>query len=154
MARAPSEYSYEALIKEVARFAEKVDQVDRRVDELRADAREARDAALSTKAKVEQQNFPQQLTQLAGEFKAEVTALRSDLVNANTLLKREMKDGMAAGALATEELTVRVVSLEKIRERQVGAVGLLGFLAKHFPALVAALAAAAATLGLERLAGK
>lgn len=110
--------------------------------ETRADAREARDAALRLTERVGAQDTPAKLAELRGDLEKGFQAARADLVNAVDKLTREVRSDFA-------NHDDRIKSLEDFRQRIEGAGGLVGWLGKNAPWLLTITFAGMAALGFK-----
>jgi hypothetical protein len=111
-----------------------------RIDETRADAREARDAATKLTERVDAQAVPAKVAELRADLDKNFAIARSDLVNASDKITREMREGLAGH-------DTRIKQLEAFRSKVEGATGFLGWTSKNAPWLFALLAGIAATIG-------
>lgn len=111
-----------------------------RVDETRDDAREARDAARALSERLGAQDIPSQLVELRGHVDAGFVAARTDLVNAMDKITREARTGH-------DDHETRLKALEAFRSRIEGAGGVVTWLSKNAPWLVAIGGFALAALG-------
>lgn len=116
--------------------------IEGRVESVGGDAREARDGVLQLTAGLNAQGIPAKVAELDGKIDVVAQTARSDLVNATTQIKREVRDKHDA-------LVKRVADLEAFRNRIDGASGLLGWIGKNTPWLVAVLLAGLAALGFK-----
>ena len=134
--------SQEALLRELlvgqAATQERIESLSRQTKAAQADAREARDLVRRVATILEEQDIKAKLEEMRSEARQGVADLRSDVVNANTNLKREILD-----------LDGRVTELEKAEQRQEGMKTLAGWVMKHMPWLIAAFSAFAAGLGFK-----
>lgn len=136
----------EALLREIltghAKLDEKVSGLAGAVEAVKADAREARDAARDSAAATKAQDIPAALEKLRGQVERSATDSRADLVNSISRVTSEMREGLSGHE-------TRLQKLEAARSRFAGATGLLGWLSRHAPWLVTAGLALAAIFGLK-----
>jgi chromosome segregation ATPase len=129
----------EAALREIIA---RLQGVEERMAETRADAREARDAALRLTERVGAQDTPAKLAELRGDLEKGFQAARADLVNAVDKLTREVRSDFA-------NHDDRIKSLEDFRQRIEGAGGLVGWLGKNAPWLLTITFAGMAALGFK-----
>jgi predicted nucleic acid-binding Zn-ribbon protein len=120
----------------------RLDGLSDQVDAAAKDAREARDVGLKLTERLETLDLPKQVAELRKDMEAGDQALRSDLVNAVDKTRREMQ-------AADDALSTRVATLETARAHLQGATGLLGWVGRHAPWLIAIAASVLATLGVK-----
>jgi hypothetical protein len=116
--------------------------MDDRITETRADAREARDAVVRLTERVGAQDTPTKLAELRGDMEKGFQAARSDLVNAANKITSEVRGEL-------EKHDARIKSLEDFRQRIEGASGLIGWLGKNAPWLLSVFFAGVAVLGFK-----
>lgn len=115
---------------------------DRRLDEIREDAREGRDAAVRMAERYAAEGVPTKLAELRGQMEQGFQAARGDLVNSMDKTTREMRE-------AQSSIHSRLDELERFKQRIEGAGGVFGWLAKNAPWLLTAVLAAAAAVGFR-----
>lgn len=116
--------------------------VDDRIAETRADAREARDAVLRLTERVGAQDTPTKLAELKGEMEKGFQGARADLVNAMDKLTREVRHDLASH-------DARIKALEDFKSRIDGAGGVIGWIGKNAPWLLSVLFAGLAVVGFK-----
>jgi chromosome segregation ATPase len=93
------------VLSEIAGLKATVASLDRRVDGVQTDAREARDAARDTLAATTALNLPAQIEHVRGELDKAVIEQRSDLVNSIARVTAELREKHDAQARLIEERT-------------------------------------------------
>lgn len=135
--------SVEALLRQVlagqAAQQERLEALSDRLDGTAADARSARELAAKTSTILEEQNITVRFAELRAEVRQVMSETRQDFVAANTNLRRELDD-----------LVKRVAALEAERNKLVGMKGLVDWLLKNMPWLLAGIAAFAAGIGFDK----
>lgn len=141
--------SVETLLRQLvagqATLGAQFEGLSERVDIASKDAREARDLGHGISAKLEEQNIVARMTELKNELGIRVDALRTDVVQANTNLKKDL----ASEVEARQALERRVESLEAERNKVVGVASFFSWMARVAPWLFAGIAAFVAGMGLE-----
>jgi hypothetical protein len=95
--------------------------VDRDIlNEIRNDAREARDGVLQLKAVMGEQNIPVKLAEFRAEMKANHTELRADVVHAIDRTRSEAKEADANLAANINRLADRIEPLEEDFHQRTG----------------------------------
>jgi len=107
----------------------KLEALTTTVASVGADAREARDATIELKAKVDGSDTSARLSAIEQKVATGFQDARSDLVNSMDKLTRETRENHNG-------LEGRVASLEAWRQRIEGANSLLGWLSKNAPWLI------------------
>jgi len=115
---------------------------DRRLDEIREDAREGRDAAVRMAERYNAEGVPTKLAELRGQMEQGFQAARTDLVNSMDKATRENRETQHA-------IHRRLDDLERFKSRIEGAGGVFGWLAKNAPWLLTVVFAIAAAVGLK-----
>lgn len=127
----------EALLREalvgLAKLSERLEAVDQRVEGVTRDAREARDAAREVVSASRVQDIPAKIAELKGMIDQISSAARADLVNASSKITTELRE-------KHQDHEGRISSLEAERQRRDGAAGLIGWVTKHAPWLLPAVA--------------
>jgi RNA binding exosome subunit len=127
--------------------------LSQRVDDTRADAREARDAANKLTERLAAQDVPAQLAHLSGRMEQGFQAARTDLVNSMDKITRETRSELASHHTRITDLEgrhhIRLEKLEAFKNRIEGAGGVFGWLSKNAPWLLSAVLAAAAAVGFK-----
>lgn len=143
---AASSATNEALLREIlaghARLDEKVDGLAGVVEGVKADAREARDAARESAAATKAQDIPAKFAELKGQVEKIASDSRVDLVNSISKVTAEFRLGHG-------DHEGRLKKLEDARSRFAGATGLVGWISHYAPWLLTAAISAAAWLGLK-----
>jgi hypothetical protein len=133
---------YREILALIKGFDGQFKAFDDRLKETRDDAREARDAAKVLTERFNAQDLPTKLAELAGYVEKGLGDGRSDLVNVSDKLTREMREGHEAH-------DKRIIALEAFRLKIEGATGIIGWLAKNAPWLLALSMTAVAAIGFK-----
>lgn len=115
---------------------------DRRLDEIREDAREGRDAAVRMAERYAAEGVPTKLAELRGQMEQGFQGARTDLVNSMDKTTREMRD-------AQNNIHARLDALERFKNRIEGAGGVFGWVSKHAPWLLSVFLGGLAVFGLK-----
>lgn len=132
----------EDLLREVlsnqAVFGERLENFSEQLTTTTQEARQAREQAARAIVILEEHDHAARLAEHKAENRAALADIRQDFVAANGRVRTELEAALA-----------RVASLEAERQRQEGAKGLIAWLMKNAPWLLAGIAAFAAGLGFK-----
>ena len=145
----PEDSQYREILALIRGLETQIDGVGDRVDEVRADAREARDAATRMTERLGAQDLPAKMAELAGHVEQGFAGQRSDLVNAIDRTNRKIEDVKNEWQGKHAGLEGRVKTLEDMKSKIEGAGGALGWLGKNMPWLISLAAVVAAAVGFK-----
>jgi chromosome segregation ATPase len=115
------------------------------VEDIAKDTRESRDGVRDLKTTLETQNMPAQIVGLKAEMEKGFQAARSDLVNAQDHIRREVRELEAK----IDAHDARIGGLEQAKARADGATGLVGWLMRWAPWLFTGFAGLLAAIGFR-----
>jgi len=136
------------LVAGQAKAQQQFEELFRRLDRAETTAGEARDTAKELVTILREQDTGARLTEIRTEQREGLSALRTDVVAANTRLRLDVEAEATAREAADTELdkeittlATRVASLEAERNKVVGVAGFFSWLARVAPWLIALVAA-------------
>ncbi len=134
----------EALLRQVlvsnAGLSEKVAGMAAGMEDIKNNAREARDAARDIAAATKAQDIPAKIAELRGFVEKTNAELRSDMVNSNTRITSELRTDFDKCEKDVIALDTRVEALEAVHNRALGMTGVIGWLSRYAPWLISAVA--------------
>jgi outer membrane murein-binding lipoprotein Lpp len=143
----------EGLLRQIlvghAELKEQVAGLGATVESVKADAREARDAARESAAATKAQDLPAKIAELKGQVEKMAEGNRADLVNAISRVTAEVREGKADHGARLDAHDIRLDKLEAGHNRFKGATGLIGWISRNMPWLMTALVAAAAIFDMK-----